>query len=97
MKINNFDVECELAFDEDGILTGWFETPALPHVRYTLEIDAREVAEPFEPPEFEEVIEGEVEQVLLPDNTVADVTPQRSEVQKTAIATAAANDDKPTD
>lgn len=39
MKINNFEVECELEVADAETLTGWFEVPSLPHTRYTIEIN----------------------------------------------------------
>ena len=81
MKVNKFDVDSELAISADGILSGWFETPALPHVRYTLEIDLNGLV----PPVVEEIELTDVqdaptgpETVQLPDDSVATVNPTQT-------------------
>ena len=76
MKINKFEVAHELAVSADGVLSGWFETPAAPNVRYTIELDLSELA-PVEEIELEGVEEApdSPEQVQLPDDSVATVNP----------------------
>lgn len=39
MKINGFEVECDLNWSPEAVITGWFEVPSIPHTRYTIEID----------------------------------------------------------
>lgn len=59
MKINKFDIMCELAVDENGMLTGWFETPATPHVRYDVEIDLGPLIEEAEDKRLDAVMDAE--------------------------------------
>lgn len=85
MKINKFEVACELHISEEGILSGSFKLPAPPHTQYTLEINVEELARAqFDASEEVEEIEpglpvdplatgGEV--VQLPDDSVAPVLP----------------------
>lgn len=83
MKINGFEVEHQLDMGDDGIVRGWIQTPALPHVTYRVEISQDDIN--FPEPEVSEEIEltdvqpaavtpGDVgSQVSLPDGTVAPV------------------------
>jgi len=58
MKINKFEVECELYVSDDGVVTGWFKAPAAPHEKFTIELDLDLILD--DELEVEEIAEEEI-------------------------------------
>lgn len=80
MKINGFEVEHDLTLDADNVIRGWFETPALPHVTYRIELHLDDMGYPdIDEIELTDAPEPEPtaqETVVLPNGTIAPVLPE---------------------